>query len=177
MAINFNHNYFELFGQSPAFAIDGDALEASYRELQAQVHPDKFAHLSEADRRVSMQWATRVNEAYQTLKKPLSRAAYLLELRGVDVAHQTNTVMNPAFLMEQMEWREAVEEARAAQDGAELEKLRHRLLAHAAGVAQEIATHLDATPNTTAAADAVRRLMFVDKLRQDIDNLLEELDY
>ena len=176
MSIDFSHNYFELFGLEPRFALDVEGLERSYRELQSRVHPDKYAHLPDTEKRLSMQWATRVNEAFQTLKKPLSRARYLLELRGHDVAHESNTAMSPAFLMDQMEWREAVEEARAGANSDELEALRHRLIAHADGVLAEAALALDESEDHKAAADAVRRLMFLEKLRHDIEDALESLD-
>lgn len=174
--MDFNHNHFQLFGLAPVFDLDMAALEQAYRDVQTQVHPDRFAHLSEAERRLSMQWATRVNEAFQTLKKPLSRASYLLELRGVDVARESNTAMSPAFLMEQMEWREAVEEAEQAGDAEELEALRHRLVTHGKAVQSEVACALDKTGDNHAAADAVRRLMFIEKLRHSIEDALEALE-
>ncbi|MDD5295673.1 MAG: Fe-S protein assembly co-chaperone HscB [Rhodocyclaceae bacterium] len=174
--MDFTHNHFQLFGLAPAFRIDVDALEKSYRELQGRVHPDRYAHLPDTEKRLSMQWATRANEAFQALKKPLSRAIYLLELAGVDVAHQSNTAMSPAFLMEQMEWREAVEEAEQARDTDELEALRHRLMAHGKDVQAEAERALDDSHDLVAAADAVRRLMFIEKLRHDIEDALETLE-
>ena len=102
-------NHFELFELAPGYALDTAALESAYREIQARVHPDRFAHAGDAERRASMQWTTRINEAYRTLKSPVRRAKYLLELNGVDVAFETNTSMPPEFLMKQMELREALE--------------------------------------------------------------------
>ncbi len=174
--MDFTHNHFHLFGLEPKFRLELAPLEQAYLDLQNQVHPDKFAHLPETERRLSMQWATRVNEAFQTLKKPLPRACYLLELRGMDVARESNTAMSPAFLMEQMEWREAVEEAEQAGDCDELETLRHRLIAHGKEIQAEAAIALDDTRNDAAAADAVRRLMFIDKLRLSIEDALEKLE-
>src|SRR5580765_8487763 len=109
MPVNLNQNHFELFGLPTSFAVDTAALEARYHELQREVHPDRFASAPEAERRVSMQLATRVNEAYQSLKSPLKRAVYILQLRGVDPGFETNTAMPPEFLMEQMSWRERIE--------------------------------------------------------------------
>src|SRR5688572_32104723 len=100
-------SHFELFGLAPAFGLETEALEKSYREIQSQVHPDRFAHAGDAERRASLQWTTRVNEAFQTLKNPVQRASHLLALRGVDVAFETNTAMPERFLMQQMELREA----------------------------------------------------------------------
>src|SRR5690349_21869614 len=109
--MNPTQNHFELFGLPPQFAIDAAALQTRYRELQREVHPDRFASASQAERRASMQRATRVNEAYQALKSPLKRAEHLLQLHGVDPQFETNTTMPPEFLAGQPELREALEEA------------------------------------------------------------------
>ena len=114
--IDLKQDYFALFGLVPAFSIDMDRLEQAYIDIQARVHPDRFAHLSDTEKRLSMQWATHANEAFRTLKGPLTRGHYLLELRGVDPGFDTNTAMSPDFLMEQMEWREALGEATYAAD-------------------------------------------------------------
>lgn len=176
MNLDFNQNYFELFGLAPFFGIDGARLDRAYHELQALVHPDRYAHLPETERRLSMQWATRVNEAYRTLKHPLSRAQYLLGLYGVDTHHESNTAMPTDFLMEQMEWREAAAEAREAEDVGELESLHHRLRAQADALFAEVERDIDRKENYTAAADAVRRLMFVLKLKEEIDEALESME-
>src|SRR5258705_13693228 len=105
-------SHFELFGLSPRFQLDAVALERAYREIQARVHPDRFAHAGDAERRASLQWTTRGNEAYRTLKSPVQRGKHLLELHGVDVAFETNTAMPTEFLMQQMELREKLEEAK-----------------------------------------------------------------
>ena len=83
-ALTSSSSHFELFGLQPAFKLDNEALERAYREIQSRVHPDRFAHAGDAERRASLQWTTRVNEAYRTLKNPVQRASHLLELRGVD---------------------------------------------------------------------------------------------
>src|ERR1044072_917959 len=114
-------SHFELFGLPIAFGLDQEALEKAYREIQAQVHPDRFAHAGDAERRASLQWTTRVNEAYRALKNPVQRASHLLELHGVDVAFETNTAMPAEFLMEQMELREALEGATQSKDLGALE--------------------------------------------------------
>ena len=105
-------NHFELFGLRPAFALDGGSLERSYREIQSQIHPDRYVQAGDAERRASMQWTTRVNEAYRTLKSPVQRAKYLLEMNGVDVQFETNTRMPADFLLKQLELREALEQAK-----------------------------------------------------------------
>ena len=110
-------NHFDLFHLPQQFAVDMAALDAAYREVQAQVHPDRFVNATDAEKRVAMQWATRANEAYQTLKNPQKRAQYLCELNGADLKVESNTAMPMDFLMQQMEWREELEEARATKDG------------------------------------------------------------
>ena len=71
---DFQQNFFQLFDLPEHYRLDNAQLDQQYHALQTQVHPDKFAHLSEAERRLSMQWATRTNEAYQTLRNPIKRA-------------------------------------------------------------------------------------------------------
>ena len=176
MSIDLTQDYFSLFEVPRAYGLDEGALEAAWHRLQSQVHPDRYAHLSDADKRRAMQWATRVNEGYRTLKKPLARAQYLLVLAGVDAGVETNTAMSPEFLMEQMEWREGVEEARTAGEIDELEQLHRRLLHHSRDVRAELARQLDVDHDYTEAADTVRRLMFIEKLQQEIDEALLALE-
>ncbi|MBL8472977.1 MAG: Fe-S protein assembly co-chaperone HscB [Rhodocyclaceae bacterium] len=169
-------DFFELFGLPRAFRIDDGVLAARYRELAAQVHPDRFAHLGEADRRAAVSYASDVNEAYRTLGSTLARAQYLLHLAGQDAALESNTAMDTSFLMEQMEWREAVSEARAAQDVDELDHLRLRLHDRMDLGLDQLGDEIDDQRDYAAAADSVRRLMFLDKLGREIDAALEQLD-
>ncbi len=173
---DFSQDFFALFGLRRAYRIDASQLDQAYHAMQGLVHPDRHAHLPETERRLSMQWATQVNEAYRTLKKPLLRAHYLLRLAGADTDHESNTAMPPEFLMEQMEWREAVAEARSAGDHHELEKLMQRLEKTASGILGEIERDIDAKKDYAAAADAVRRLMFIEKLEHEIEDALEALE-
>src|SRR3954465_4389587 len=110
-ALTSSGNHFELFGLQPAFALDSEALERAYREIQSQVHPDRFAHAGDAERRASLQWTTRVNEAYRALRNPVQRGKHVLELHGVDVAFETDTQMPGEFLLQQLELREELEAA------------------------------------------------------------------
>lgn len=174
--MDFNADHFALFGLPAAFGIDRQLLETRYRDVQREVHPDRFAHAGEADRRRSVQWATRVNEAYQVLRKPLSRAQYLLHLQGVDIAADKNTAMAPDFLIEQMEWREAVEEARGGGDHHALERLHGRLRQAMDARYTELATFLDAQHSLPSAAECVRKLMFLERLESEIDDALADLD-
>jgi molecular chaperone HscB len=174
--IDFNADHFTLFGLPRAFRIDSPALDERFREFQARVHPDRFARAGESERRVSLQWATRVNEAYRTLKNPLSRAQYLLDLAGQGVNLGNNTAMPPEFLMEQMEWREAVAEARQVREIAELEDLRHRVSQRMNKSYGRLAELIDDERDDAAAADYVRRLMFLEKLLAEIDDGMAALE-
>lgn len=174
--MDFSADHFTLFSLPRAFRLDAATLDRKYREIQAQVHPDKFAHAGDAERRLSLQWATRVNEAYQALKKPLPRAQYLLLLAGHDVGAENNTAMPADFLIEQMEWREAVSEARAAGEQHELERLHHRLKSGMSERYDEIGALLDDAGDLEQAADRVRRLMFLEKLLFEIDDAIAALE-
>lgn len=176
MKVDLQQDFFTLFGLPRRFRLDEAALEAAYHELHTRVHPDRHAHLPEADKRLAMQWATHVNEGFRTLRKPLERARYLIELAGLDIGAETNTAMPAEFLMEQMEWREAVEEASDAADAGELEHLHQRLRTQTRELIGELEQQLDQKQDAAAAAETVRRLMFLEKLRHEIDDALEALD-
>lgn len=169
-------NHFELFGLKAGFALDGAALEAAYRDIQARVHPDRFAHSGDAERRASMQWTTRVNEAYRTLKNPVTRARYLLEVHGVDVGLETNTAMPREFLIEQMELRETLEQAGAAKDAAALDALRTGLRREMRQLEGALAEAIDERGDYADAAGLVRKLMFLGKLDAEIDHAYEALE-
>jgi molecular chaperone HscB len=169
-------DFFSLFELPRAFRLSVSELDTRYREVQAQVHPDRFAHAGETERRLSMQWATRANEAYQTLKKPLERAKYLLHLAGHDIRAESNTAMPADFLIEQMEWREAVAEAREGRDHHELERLHNRLRSDIGDRFEEIGALLDDARDPVRAGELVRRLMFLEKLLHEIDDALASLE-
>lgn len=172
----FQQDFFQLFGLLANYRIDGALLDQHYHALQVQVHPDKFSHLSEAERRISMQWATRVNEAYQTLSDPLKRARYLLSLRGVDTLEESNTAMPADFLMEQMEWREAIQEAEKARDTGALDKLELRLQHEFRVLQEQLADKIDIAHDYAAATESVRKLKFLEKLAEEIDSAFDEID-
>jgi len=174
MSVNFNQNHFELFGLPARFAVDAAALEARYHELQREVHPDRFAAAPDAERRVSMQLATRVNEAYQTLKSPLRRAVYILQLRGVDPEFETNTAMPPEFLMEQLSWRERIEAGSEAPQA--LLQLRAGLREESGKIYEILHGQLDEGRDDQAASETARMLMFYEKLDDEIDDRLAELE-
>lgn len=167
--------HFELFGLPARYALDTPSLERAFRELQAAVHPDRYASAPESEKRLSMQWATLVNEAYQTLRHPLRRAAYLLSLAGVDPQVETNTAMPAAFLVAQMELREELEEASAAGDVARLEALEARARSELDAAYVQIGGELDRAEHQAAAA-TLRRVMFLDRLREQAGDAIERAE-
>ena len=172
MPFDFSRNHFELLGLPVAFRVDSAELERRYRELQGQVHPDRFAAGTDAERRVAMQWATRANEAYRTLRDPVDRARYLLNLRGFDTGEETNTSMPADFLMQQMEWREAVADARGAQDESGLERVRGDIGEARRDMLGQLERAIDRDRNYDAGCSLVRKLRFLGKLEDEIDEAL-----
>ena len=170
--MDFSRNHFELLGLTPAYGVDPARLEERYRELQSRVHPDRFAASPEAERRVAMQWATRANEAYRTLRDPVDRARYLLGLKGFDTGEESNTAMPPDFLMQQMEWREAVAEARHAKDAEGLHKLRADLAHERSEMLRMLQRAIDVDSNYDAGCSLVRKLRFLEKLEEEIEEAL-----
>ena len=174
--MDFTQNHFELFSLPQSYALDRDKLDAAYRELQNAVHPDRFAAQPEAEQRVAMQWATQANEAYQTLKHPVNRGVYLLHLQGIDALDANNTKMAPAFLIQQMEWREAIEDARADNSLAALDDLTNDLRAAHRLIEAQLAEQIDTVQDFAAASEAVRQLRFMDKLIAEVGDVYEELE-
>jgi molecular chaperone HscB len=171
-------NYFEIFDLPTSYDIDLTELSARYRKLQTAVHPDKFANASALERRMSMQQSALINEAYQTLKSPLLRARYMLQLKGVDLTNESSVNMDPEFLMQQMRLREALEQVRTAQDP------EAKLLVIAKEIEQAIAEQItvlsrlfneDNADQLAKIADYVRRMQFMVKLQQEAEALEEEL--
>ncbi|MDA0276426.1 MAG: Fe-S protein assembly co-chaperone HscB [Proteobacteria bacterium] len=162
-------NHFELFGLAPSFALDAGALERAFRELQSRVHPDRFAQAGDAERRASMQWSTRANEAYRMLKDPVQRARYLLELHGVDTGFETDTRMPADFLARQIELREALEEAKEKQDPTALDAVKRDLAVSSRALEAELASCIDGAQDYAGAASAVRRLQFLRRLSEEVE--------
>ena len=174
--MDLTRNHFELFSLPQSYALDRDKLDSAYRELQNAVHPDRFAAKPEAEQRVAMQWATQANEAYQTLKHPVSRGVYLLHLQGIDALDASHTKMAPAFLMQQMEWREAIEAARADKSIAALDALTDDLRTAHSQIEAQLAELIDEQHDYAAASEAVRQLRFMDKLIAEVGDVYEELE-
>ena len=168
-----NDDDFTLFGLPQRFALDRAALDACWRALQARVHPDRFVGEGAPAQRIAMQWAVRVNEAYQRLKNPLQRGAYLCELRGAAIQAENNTAMPTGFLMQQMAWREALDDA---TDAVAVARLDDEVAADEAVMLAELGRTLDELGDAPAAAQQVRALMFVARFRSDIARRVEALD-
>ncbi len=170
--MNLQSDDFELFGLPRKFAQERSQIDARWKELQREAHPDRFAAQGAAAQRVAMQWSVRINEAYQRLKDPLKRAAYLCELAGAPVRAEDNTAMPAAFLMQQMEWREALEDADSER---ELDALEGEMLAAKKQMLGECGRLLDEVGDAVAAVQQVRALMFVARFAQDVDRRRDQL--
>lgn len=164
---------FTLFGLTPRFGIDRQEVDTRWRALQAQVHPDRFAAEGASAQRLAMQWAVRVNEAHRRLRDPLARAAYLCELRGAPVDAERHTAMPAPFLMQQIAWREALEEAGSTD---QVEALDLEVARQEKSLQAELARHLDESLDLEAAVSAVRALMFLSRFRADIRRRMEALE-
>lgn len=173
--VSLKDSHFDLFHLPAQFALDEAALDSAYRTVQTQVHPDRFAAAGDAQKRIAMQWATRANEAYRTLRDPLKRATYLLSLRGVDIGAENNTAMEPAFLMQQMEWREGIEDAAAARNVDALDALLAELRDEKRVRLERLGTLLDSGADQ-AAAEAVRQLMFIERVASEVGAQIERLE-
>jgi molecular chaperone HscB len=166
-------NDFQLFDLPEQQAQELAGIDVRWKALQAEVHPDRFAAEGPAAQRMAMQWAMRVNEAHQRLRDPLRRAAYLCELRGAPVQAENNTQMPTAFLLQQMEWREALDDA----DGeAALQALDDDAAQAETKALAAVQRLLDEAGDAKAAASQVRALMFIQRFRADIDQRLAALD-
>jgi molecular chaperone HscB len=169
-------SHFELFDLEPAYAIDSAALDQSYRDLQALVHPDRYANAGDAERRASMQLTTRVNEAYRALKDPVLRAKHLLELNGVDVAFETNTQMPTDFLTQQLEMREELEAAVGKKDSSFLDGLRKKLASQEKRLEGLIGESIDGRQDYAGAVELVRKLLFLHKIEEEIQSAYDTIE-
>lgn len=175
--MDFKQNYFEIFQLPAEFRIDTELLAERYRQLQRKIHPDRFADASERDRRLSMQWATQINEAYTTLKASLPRAMYLLKLNGVDISNKQNAPVEPAFLMEQMALREDLDSISEGDDAiAQLDDFKAKVREVMARLENEFEANVE--KNVDAAEQSVLKMQFMNKLMIAADQLEEKLlDY
>jgi molecular chaperone HscB len=170
--MNLSSSDFELFGLPQRFAQDRAEIDRRWKELQREAHPDRFAAEGHAAQRAALQWSVRINEAYQRLKDPLKRAAYLCELRGAPIDAENNTAMPQEFLFEQMEWREALDDA---DSEAALEAVSDRVIARRKDMLDRIRQLLDEAADAPAAAQQVRALMFIERFAEDVESRLAQL--
>lgn len=161
-------DHFALFNLPNRYDLDVDALTLAWRDVAARVHPDRFATAGAAERRVAMQWAARANEAYQTLRHPLSRARYMCEQAGIDLQIETNTAMSTSFLMQQMTWREMLDEARESGQPGDFDALGAELDAAQATLRATLIDLIDNQRDFARAAEHVREWMFVAKMAQSL---------
>ena len=170
--MNLQSTDFELFGVPVQFAQDRTQLDTRWKELQREAHPDRFVAQGAAAQRVAMQWSVRINEAYQRLKDPLKRASYLCELHGAPINAENNTAMPADFLMQQMEWREALEDAENVDD---LDKIAMQANNSGRKQLSKIEQTLDVDKNFLAAAQQVRSLMFIERFASEVDARIDQL--
>ncbi|AOB31784.1 co-chaperone HscB [Bordetella sp. H567] len=167
-------DHFSLFGLPARFEIDATQLEHAWRAVAAQVHPDRYATASPAERRVAMQWSARANEAYRQLRDPLLRARYLCEQAGVDLQTESNTSMDTDFLMQQMAWREMLDDVREqGGTGPEAETLRAELQEAEADFQRQVSGLLDQRRDAAGAATKIREWMFVRKISQELAQAID----
>jgi molecular chaperone HscB len=165
-------NDFELFDLPVRFAQDRAAIDARWKELQREAHPDRFAAQGAAAQRLAMQWSVRINEAYQRLKDPLKRASYLCELRGAPINAENNTAMPADFLMQQMAWREALEDAKNLH---EMEEISSGVNRDGREQLLKIERSIDLENDYPAAAQQVRSLMFIERFASEVDARIDQL--
>lgn len=164
-----SRDFFSLFGLEQRFAIDLGSLEGAWRSVQAAVHPDRFASGTDAQKLMALRYSTQVNEAHETLKDPIKRASYLCQLHGVEIDAERNTAMPADFLVQQMEWRESMEDSVAAGDAKGLSQLMQEVES-SLSEAELLVEHLldSVSPNYSKAADEVRRMMFLVKFKSQL---------
>ena len=176
--MDITQSYFEFLGLPVSYQLDQQALSERARELQKTLHPDRFSHLSDRERRLSVQYTAYLNEAVATLKNPLTRAQYLLQLEGVDTFSESRVQLDPMFLLQQMELREAVESIPDADDPeAEIEEQLQVVEQQMQELRQQFATFcVQNSPSALeAAAACVRKMQFIDKLGREIELLEDQL--
>ncbi len=168
--ISLTDDDFALLGLPRRFQIDLKTLDDRRKDLQRQTHPDRFAAQGAAAQRVAMQWSVRVNEAYQRLRDPIRRAAYLCELAGVSIDAERNTAMPPEFLMQQMQWREDLDDAQTPE---QIEALLDAVSAAQRQSVAQLAVLLDDQCDPQAASHVVRTLMFIQRFADDVQDRLD----
>ncbi|MCW8853167.1 MAG: Fe-S protein assembly co-chaperone HscB [Gammaproteobacteria bacterium] len=172
----FSSNYFEIFNASFSYDIDLNEMGQIYLDLQKSVHPDRYANASDQEKRIAMQQTSLINQAFQTLKDPVSRAQYMLKLKGLDMNSETDTTMDAGFLMEQMEFRESIMDARDKNDPlAELDSMAIDLNNKMKDLMDGF-TRAFAEASYDSAREIVRKMQFIIKAKKEVDELSEKLE-
>ncbi len=173
---DFSQNYFELFGLSEVFEIDTAQLQSSQQRLQASFHPDRFAGSSEQQKRLSVQTAAWINQAFETLRDPVKRARYLLQLNGAELPDDAATTSDTEFLMEQMELREQVESCRSGENALErCEQIENRLRQRAAELGTEFVAQLE-QEDYAAALNSSLKMQFIQRIQQQLAEIKFDLE-
>ena len=168
-------NHFELFNLPIQFDIDHKALDEVYRKVQQLVHPDKYVNASDVEKRMAIQWASQANDAYHVLRNPLKRGIYLCELHHHKLEAENNVMMPPDFLIQQIEWREMLENARTDKDFATLEKLDAQQRSYKETHMQTIADNLRNADYENALQN-IRKMMFLEKFSNEIHIAFDEIE-
>lgn len=153
----------------PSFSVDASLLDAQWKARAAQVHPDRFVNASAPEKRVAMQWSTQLNEAYRVLRDPLQRAKYLCELAGQDVSESTSRTLGMAFLSQQMEWREELENLEAARDGVGLDALLTQVRADCAQCQSQTSQWIE-QKHWNEAVKSLNEWMFIEKFFKEVQS-------
>jgi len=171
-----SQNYFELFGLNPVFDIDSKRLHAAQQQLQANFHPDRYVSSSDREKRISVQMASHVNQAYETLRDPVKRSRYLLEITGVAMPDDSATTSDTTFLMEQIELREEIDACRDCEDALDrCERIAVKLKQRLDELAQDFVAEFDAR-NFAAALENSRKMQFIQRIQQQLSELQFELE-
>ena len=170
--MNLQSDDFKLFGLGQRFTQDRSAIDSRWKALQKEAHPDKFAFQGASAQRIAMQWSVRINEAYQRLKDPLNRAKYLCELNGFPANAENNTAMPASFLMQQIEWREALDESTTAE---EIHQIVSKTTEYEGEQLLKIKHAIDDQQDYKQAVEHVRALMFVKSFATEADARLDLL--
>ncbi|MEW7984727.1 MAG: co-chaperone HscB [Candidatus Thiodiazotropha sp.] len=177
--LDFSKNYFDLFGLPISYIVDGNSLSERYRELQRVIHPDRFANATDQERRLSVQSAALINEAFETLKDPIARGSYLLLLHGIEMDTLNESTQDMAFLMQQMELREELEEIRGQADPYQaIMDLRGRINKQINSLVAQLAVYFE-TPTEEqlqAAREILRKMRFLQKLHTEAESVEADLE-
>lgn len=173
LATNLTDNDFVIFGIPQQFEQEDNVLAQRWKDLLAQTHPDRFVSQGQASQRLATQWTMRINEAYQRLKNPVNRAALLCELAGEAINSETNTAMPASFLMQQMQWRETLEES---SDLVQVDQVRQMVKTERNKALATLSWLIDEKNDYQQAAQQVRMLMFMDRFMSNIQNKINTLD-